>query len=349
MPRSYTTLLALWIAAMLLSACSALGFGKTHTDSIFNPDPLIEEGAYPVTVDHKYGSTTLTQFPARIVLIGLTEQDALLALGVTPVTTREWYGNRPGALFPWAVELLGEAPLPIVLKGELNFEYIAALQPDVIIGLYSGTTQEEYAKLSQIAPTVAQPGEFADWGVSWQQLTLRVGQIVGQPQRAQELVDAVEAKFAQAREQHPEFAGLSGVVASPWGYPENYYAYGPQDGRGRFIADLGFSIPQEIIDLAGEEFGATISRERLDLVDLDVLIWTFDTARNVQRWRNDPIYQQLNAYQQGRDVFLWEDDPVFDAFNFASVLSLPYVIDHLLPRIQAAADGDPSTHLEVNP
>src|SRR5262245_63429953 len=40
--------------------------------------------AFPVTIEHKYGSTTIEEEPERVAVVGLTEQDALLALGVVP-------------------------------------------------------------------------------------------------------------------------------------------------------------------------------------------------------------------------------------------------------------------------
>lgn len=46
-------------------------------------------------------------------------------------------------------------------------EKVAGLSPDLIIGQYAGITDKEYALLSKIAPTVAQPGTYADYGVGW--------------------------------------------------------------------------------------------------------------------------------------------------------------------------------------
>ena len=65
-----------------------------------------------MTIRHKFGETTLTHAPKRVVVVGPREQDSLLALGVVPVGTTEWYGEHPGAIFPWAKKALGDAPLP---------------------------------------------------------------------------------------------------------------------------------------------------------------------------------------------------------------------------------------------
>ncbi len=60
------------------------------------------ETEFPVTIKHKFGETTITQAPTRVVCVGLVEQDALLALGIVPVATTKWFGDAPGQIFSWA-------------------------------------------------------------------------------------------------------------------------------------------------------------------------------------------------------------------------------------------------------
>lgn len=335
-----------FITMLVVSACGAPVTEEAHTDTPATEVSATEApaSAYPVTIEHKYGSTTITEFPERIVLVGLTEQDALLALGVVPVATREWYGERPGAIFEWAQDKLGDAEVPVVLPSvELNFEQIAGLNPDLIVGLYAGITQEEYDTLAKIAPVVAQPAEYVDYGISWQEVTRTIGLIVGQTERAEELIAEVDAKFAEARAAHPEFEGASGVVASTWGFPDNYYAYHSQDPRNRLLTSLGFVIPAEIDELSEDTYGATISRERLDIVDVDALVWIAFSEEEVETNRKDPLYSKLNAAIEGRDIFLPETNALYDAMNFNTVLSLPFVLDGLVPELAAAVDGDPET------
>jgi len=307
--------------------------------------PANATAAYPVTIEHKYGSTTIDKFPERIVLVGLVEQDAMLALGVVPVATSEWYGGRPGAIFEWATDKLGSAPVPVVLDSvNINFEQIATLRPDLIVGLYAGLTQEVYDTLSKIAPTVAQPREYVDYGIPWQELTRKIGLIVGKSAEAEALIAQVDADFAAAREAHPEFEGKTGVVSSTWGFSEgNYYAYHSQDPRNRFMTSLGFTIPAEVDKLAGQEYGATISLERLDIVDTNALVWITLGEKEVSEQRSMPVYSKIKAAKEGRDIFLTEDDPLYDALNFNTVLSIPFAIEKLVPLLAAAVDGDPTT------
>lgn len=336
------------VFTLLLAACGGPATTAAPTAAAVEPT---SESAFPVTIEHKYGSTTLVEAPERIVLVGLTEQDALLALGVVPVATREWFGGLPGAIFPWAEDKLGNAPLPKVLSAdELNFEQIAALEPDVIIGLYSGMTEEEYETLSQIAPTVAQPADYANYGIPWQELTRTVGLVVGKGPQAEALIEEVEASFAQVREQHPEFGEAVGVVATPYGYPDNYWLHSSQDSRARILALFGFQPSTEIDEVVGEAFAAPISRERLDLLnDVDVLVWVPTTAEEVETLNNDPLYQQLDVVAEGRDVIIEPASSLYAGFNFVSVLSLPYVLENTLPLVTAAVDGDPATTDAVFP
>src|SRR5690606_37906800 len=137
--------------------------------------PAIAQDAYPVTFTHAFGETTLTAKPERIVTIGWTTQDAVLALGEVPVAIPEqmWGGDEAGVL-PWvrdAVTALGK-PMPEIINfdTDIPYERLLALDPDLILAPYSGLTQEQYDRLSVIAPTVAYAKD--PWAGSWQDITL---------------------------------------------------------------------------------------------------------------------------------------------------------------------------------
>lgn len=220
-------------------------------------------------------------------------------------------------------------------------------QPDLILGLYSGLSTEDYETLSQIAPTVAQPKDVIDWGVSWQELTRTVGAAVGRAEPAETLVADVEQRFADTRTANPAFDGATALAATTW---EGYYVYGTQDPRGRLLQDLGFRLPEGLDQVTGTEFGANLSRERTDLLDTDVLVWLVeDYATDKARVQADPLYAQLEVMTQGRDIFLGNEELLGAATSFISVLSLPYLLDGLIPQIAAAVDGDPATEVQRAP
>lgn len=296
------------------------------------------------TIEHKYGSTEISGRPERVVTVGLTDQDPVLALGVKPVGIKQWYGDYPNAVWPWAQDELGDAEPEVLPATELNFEQISTLNPDLILGQNSALTQEDYDTLSEIAPTIAQPGDYVDFGVPWQEQTRKTGRALDREDRTESLVSDVEDRFAQAREEHPEFEGARGVVVGVVKKGDSYAPapYSPEDVRGRFMNVLGFEQPAEIRELAGDAFFTEISREKLDLLDnADVVIWV-ETDSGFGPVKEDQLYQRLDIAQENRDVFL-EDKVLNGAFSFATVLSLPLVLDELVPKIAAAVDGDPET------
>ena len=57
----------------------------------------------------------------------------------------------------------------------------------------------------------------------------------------------------------------------------------------------------------------------------------------------DPDYSRLDVATQRREVYLNEDDTLGKALSFVTPLSIPYLLDGLVPQLAAAVDGDPGT------
>lgn len=304
-------------------------------------------GAFPVTIAHKFGTTTIKSEPKRIVTVGLTDQDAVLALGKVPVGTTEWFGGFPGAIGPWATGRLHGAPLPTVLKDTgtgPQVEKIAALRPDLILAVYGGLTEKQYQTLSKFAPVVAQPKQYNDFGVPWEVQTKTIGQALGKTGEADKLVSGVTQRLAKVKAENPEFNGKTAVTGTPY---EGYFVYGSQDLRSRNLTSLGFTLPADLDKLIGDKFGASISKERTDLLDQKVVIWSVsNVAKDTPKLHADKLYADLNVVKQGREIVVGEDTPYGIAYSFVTVLSLPYLLDRLVPQLKAAVDGDPATKVE---
>ena len=294
---------------------------------------------FPVTLEHKFGETTLEDRPERVVALGYTEQDTLFALGVEPVAVRYFFGDEDDAVFPWAEEAANGAQ-PQVLNmpyGSLNYEAILALEPDLITAIDAGITEEEYDTLSQIAPTLAQSDEYIDFGTPWQEQVRRIGEAVGEAERAEELVSDLEAKFEEVGQAHPEFMDETVAVA----YQNSSGGYGfytAQDSRARFFEDLGFVVPEELVQIAGESFYADLSEERLDLLDRDLLVF-LDVPfaeEGTPPLEENPLLSQLEAVREGRVLNVTGQE--VDALQFGTVLSLDYLLENLVPEIAATVE-----------
>jgi len=343
-PRRLATVAAAGLV-LALAACGPNSANDEPAAGNANSAPAGASG-FPISIPNRFGTTEVKAEPKRIVTVGLVEQDALLALGVVPVGTTEWFGEKPGAIWDWAQPALGSAPKPTVLTNTdgIQFEKVAALRPDLILAVYSGLTAQDYATLSKIAPTVAQPKDSIDYGVSWQDLTRTVGKSVGREAQADKLVTDTEAKFEQVKKDHPEFVGATALMATTY---EGYWVYGPEDSRGRFLTELGFKLPDGLAAVTGKEFGANLSKERTDLLDTKVLIWLIDKyAPDKAKIQADPLYAKLKVKTEGRDIYLENEELEGGATSFVTVLSIPYLLDKLVPQLSAAIDGNPATEVQ---
>lgn len=297
--------------------------------------------AFPVTIETTFGETTIESEPQRVVSIGFAEHDTILALGVTPIAVRDWYGDQPYATWPWAQDELGDAQPEILPSTELNFEQIAALNPDVIIGINSGISEEDYATLSAIAPTITRPPGAPDYGTPWRDQLLLTAKALGRTAQAEQVITDTEARFAAVREEYPEFAGLEAAVA--FTFEELPGAYASNDTRAQTLAEFGFVTPAEFDELAGDQFYFTVSDEELDVLDRDVIVWVLSDESGYQALAAMALRPSLTAYAEGREVIA---DPLLSgAFSHGSPLSLEYVIDELVPELALAVDGDPATEV----
>lgn len=328
-------LLAALLLLLSLAACGkseSSGAEPAATDSASSP--------FPVTVEHKFGPTEIPSEPERVVTVGYTDQDAVLALGVVPVGVGDFLGGYDWRNRPWAREALGGADPEVVSGQQINFEAVAAQRPDLVIAINAGLKQADYERLSRIAPTVAQSGDYIDFGMPWEEQTMLVGRALGREERAREIVADVAAKFERVRDEHPEFADKTAILA--YGGPDGYGAYATGDTRSRFFTDLGFQLPERVDELAGDSFFTEFSQEQFRLLDQDLVVM-YGAADDILA---NPVIQRLDAVQEERMVFLDLTDQFAGALGFASALSLRYLLDTEVDTLAAAVDGDPATVVE---
>lgn len=331
-------------AALALAGCSSSDPSpRASTDATSMP---AAEAAFPVTIENKFGTTVIDSQPERVVSVGYHEQDWLYALGIAPIAVREWYSGYDYATWPWADDARAAVGAePVVLQNsEINVEQIASLDPDLIVATWSGITQEEYDLLSQIAPVVAQSGDYADYGMPFDEETRMIAAAVGKAEEGEKIIADLDATIDAVREAHPDWEGKTATVGFVYeGQPGAYFSHDP---RPALLARLG--LDTTAVDEFGDvdtDFYLSVSPERLDILDLDTVIWLTalapDTKAQVEAM---PSYSTLGITAKGGHI--WSDSAVFEGgFSFASPLSLAYVIDALVPQLEAALDGDPATQV----
>lgn len=289
--------------------------------------------AQPVEITHRFGTTRIDAPPQRIVSVGYHEQDFLYALGLAPVGVHDWFGARPYATWIWAEQARKAAGAePQVQHGfEIDLEWVWQLQPDLIVASFAPMDAATYGQLSRIAPVVGPPAGYPEWGAPWQDELRLIARATGRQDRAETVIADVDAVLADTRAKYPAFDGSSAAVAHVAG--TKLVGYGPADGANRFMAALGFEIPDDFETLATAAGNFSVSLERIDLFDRDLALWLADAAGR-DLIEALPAYQASTLAQQDRSV--WADEDETGAMSFQTPLSIPWAAQRLAPKFQSA-------------
>lgn len=321
-------------SALLLAGCQ----NEANQTPSASSGTAAGSAAFPVEIQHKYGTTVVPGPPERIASVGLTEHDAVLALGMQPVAVTEWFGEFPYATWPWAQDLLESEPEVLSYADGVQIERVAQLAPDLILGTNAGLNKGTYSRLSQIAPVIAQSGEYTDYFEPWRVQSTALGKALGKDSEMQELIAHVDDVYANARADHPEFEGKNVFLMAPAFYDGSIYVY--QEGIStEFLSALGLAFPDVIQEYATDEASAFIPKEDLvDALDVgDVVIWLTTSDAEQQSLLDDPIIQRLRSTQEDRNIFTGLE--IGGAVNFSTVLSLPWLADQLVPQLADVLGG----------
>ncbi|NYH54789.1 iron complex transport system substrate-binding protein [Nocardiopsis arvandica] len=318
------------LSLLLLAACG----GQTTGSASEGSDGAAAEG-YPVTVETLYGDVTVEDEPANVVATGWSDAETALALGVQPVGVADWQGYGGMGVGPWAADLLDEEPVEVGTM-EPNLEAIASLEPDVILDTRSDNSQERYDLLSPVAPVVGPPpGVEVTYGTTWQQQTRQVAQVLGEKEKAEEVIKDLEDRFARISEDNPEFADTTIAVGAY--YDGQYGAYVPGDSRVDLLQDLGFQYKSEITEMADGAFYVDLSSEMVEVLDADLTV-IFPIGGTAEFLHEDPVLQSIPSAEDGRLIIL-DDTELANAFSSGSSLGTSYALDGIVPLIQEALKG----------
>jgi iron complex transport system substrate-binding protein len=310
--------------AALAAACG--GSDRAATTSTAG-DSSTAGASGPVTIEHRYGSTTLDRTPTRIVSLDVQWTDALLALGTPPVG----YIADPNVPdgFPWrGKQLAGSTAMHAT--DALPYEQIAALRPDLIVVTYFAQDAADYRKLSAIAPTIATLSK--NEVDTWQDITRAAGKVLRKSTKADEVVAGVDGKVTDLAAELPGLKGRTFALANYVAGDAIYVVSDPADGSVVLFTQLGMRIAPDVVAAGSSGTGrAKISLERVDLLGADLLL----LLANGTDPTSIPGYSKLPEVGTGAAVDL--DYSEATAINTPTPLSIPWVLAKLTPALTAAA------------
>ncbi len=250
------------------------------------------------SIEHAMGETEVPEKPERVVVLDTGELDSAMTLGVTPVG---------------AVEVVEGLGYPSYLDGtdeienvgtieQPNLEAIAALEPDLILS--SKLRHEQiYGQLSQIAPTV-----FTETtGVTWKENFELHAEALNRAEEGNTAEEEYGGRIDEFRRAMGDRLGETEVSVVRF-LPGDTRVYQKESFIGTVLEDAGLPRPpsQDVEDFAI----LNASAELIPEMDGDVIFVTAygpEEDTTLQEITSDPLWQQLEAVQQGR-VYEISDD-----------------------------------------
>jgi len=332
-------LLALGAAAALavtLSACSSSAPESTATTG-GNP---ASDDAFPVTIEHVYGETTIDEKPERVATIAWANHEVPLALGIVPVgmSKATWGDDDDNGILPWVEEKLdelgGETPVLFDETDGIDYEAVADTAPDVILAAYSGLTQEEYDTLSKIAPVVAYPD--VAWGTSVDDMVEMNAKALGLEAEGEALIEDLHADADAALAANSALEGKKVLFAyfDPSDLSQIGY-YTAADTRPGYLHDLGLPLPAIVEENEdSDQFYLQVSAEEAQKFDdVDVLV-TYGDDSTLATLQADPLLSKIPAIAEGRVAILPDATPIAASAN-PSALSIPWGLEDYLAILAA--------------
>lgn len=300
------------------------------------------EAPFPVTIEHAFGTTTIEQRPERVATVAWANHEVPLALGIVPVGfAAANFGNDDGdGLLPWVsarLEELGAESPTLFDEGDgIDFEAVAATEPDVILAAYSGLSRADYETLSLIAPVVAYP--HSPWSTDWREMIRINSAGMGMSTQGDALIERLESQIAERLAGYPELEGKSAMFITHLDPTDLSIIrfYTDNDTRVKFFDDLGLLAPEIVAQATGEgQFSGEISAENADVFDDVNIIVTYGGEELLTPLEANPLTSRVPAIANGSVVML-SSGPVATAAN-PTPLSISWVLDEYLGMLALAA------------
>lgn len=265
-------------------------------------------------ITHSFGDTEIEGVPQRIVALEWTYAEDLLALGIQPAGVADVAGYETWVNVEPA---LADSVVDVGTRQEPSLEAIAALEPDMIIGVQF-RHEPIYADLSAIAPTLLfnpYPGEDGpDQYQEMRETFLTIAEAVQREDEAVQVLTEMEQTFTDAAALLDE----SGLENRQFALVQGFSSEGvPQV---RLFTDNSMAV--QILEQVGlenawdggfEVYGfSTVGIEGLANVQSANLLYVVQDDDNIfANQADNPVWNSLEFVQEERTYSLGGDTWLF--------------------------------------
>lgn len=266
------------------------------------------------TVETSFGVIEVPVDPRRVVALDEYAAMNLLAVGIRPTQVFGAYSSLVSQ------EILGDGGVPVIEQAEafdVNFEAIAAEDPDMIVVTAESAFVERVERLTEIAPTAILP-----YTAPWREVVADTGRLFDRGEQAERIVAALEDVISEVSEVveastvgSPPPPSLS-ILGETFG---TVFAVSPESVLSAVVDDAGFERPDAQVQgapLAGFEAIIPISTELLEEHDADVVAVMSGVYYAEEVILDVPTFASLSAVRAGRSVVV-DGDMWFGTHPFA--------------------------------
>lgn len=297
-----------------------------------------QAGVFPRVVEHALGRTEMHIEPKRLVTIGYGDEASFLALGHKPVAIVR-SGMFPSGMTPWCEQRFG-ADTPEFLDGSiLDYEAVASLKPDLIVGIFSQLDAVSYGRMSRIAPTIAY--RSGPWRAGWREQMEIAGAVLGMDERASRLIADTEALLRTYGDRFPVLKGKSFTFGSFFAGSSGIVVYLPGETRVDWMIEIGMRPSDGVQRLAIANTGrvsASASLENLESVTADLLVMWYEPGARPALEKH-LLFRRFEPVRRGNYFALDEPAEIWAA-SWPNVLAIPHTFPSFLPRMEAAANAE---------
>lgn len=286
---------------------------------------------FPRSVRQTLGTIEIEARPQRVVAVGKSSgsADAALASGLIPVGMPKAVGYA-NDIEPWVAEKLGGRKVKLLEPDSASVEAIAALRPDLILATHLYTIDDDYKRLSEIAPVVAYRSTKA-FGDSITAQAALVGEALGTEPRSAAAAKAIEDRFAKIRAEHPEWKGKTFTFTFGGSLSQIPTVTDPNEAVSRLFRSFGLELDPKVRKLGAKR---EVSAERLDLIDADALVMFYPAAAAQKSFESSAVFSKLRAVRDGH--YFPVDVQLANPMDSPGLLNMPIAAEGLLPKLEKA-------------